>query len=55
MACCLPFFRKKNLDMMEKLMKDDAMWQEYSAAAKEIAKGYSWKDIAERIVELYGV
>lgn len=40
-------------EMMEKLMKDDAMWQEYSAAAKEIAKGYSWKDIAERIVRLY--
>ena len=40
-------------EMMEKLMKDDAMWQDYSAAAKEIAKGYSWKDIAERIVRLY--
>lgn len=45
----------KMTEMMEKLMKDDAMWQEYSAAAKEIAKGYNWKDIANRIVQLYSV
>lgn len=39
----------------ELLLTDDNMWKEFSSAAKEIAKGYSWKDIAERIVELYGV
>lgn len=41
--------------MVEKLMTDDTKWKEYSNAAKEIAKGYSWADIAERIVKLYGV
>lgn len=40
-------------DMVEQLMRDESKWKEYSAEAKEIAKGYSWKDIAERIVELY--
>ena len=37
----------------ELLFTDDTMWKEFSSAAKEIAKGYSWKDIAERIVRLY--
>lgn len=37
----------------ELLLTDDNMWKEFSSAAKEIAKGYSWKDIAERIVRLY--
>lgn len=40
-------------EMVEQLMMDDAKWKEYSDAAKEIAKNYSWRDIAERIVELY--
>lgn len=40
-------------EMVEQLMMDEEKWMEYSNAAKEIAKGYSWKDIAERIVELY--
>ena len=40
-------------EMVELLMMDEEKWMEYSNAAKEIAKGYSWKDIAERIVELY--
>lgn len=40
-------------EMVEPLMMDDAKWKEYSDAAKEIAKNYSWRDIAERIVELY--
>ena len=39
----------------ELLLTDDNMWKEFSSAAKEIAKGYSWKDIAERIVRLYNV
>lgn len=37
----------------ELLLTDEQIWQEFSSAAKEIAKGYSWKDIAERIVRLY--
>ena len=37
----------------ELLLTDELMWKEYSDAAKEIAKNYSWRDIAERIVELY--
>lgn len=40
-------------EMVEQLLTDDALWKQYSNAAKKIAKGYSWKDIAERIVELY--
>lgn len=40
-------------EMVEQLMMDDAKWKEYSDAAKEIAKGYSWADIANRIVNLY--
>lgn len=37
----------------ELLLTDENMWKEFSSAAKEIAKGYRWRDIAERIVELY--
>ena len=40
-------------EMVEKLMTDEALWQQYSKEAKEIAKGYSWVDIANRIVRLY--
>lgn len=40
-------------EMVEKLMTDERLWKDYSKEAKEIAKGYSWKDIAERIVKLY--
>lgn len=40
-------------EMVEKLMTDERLWNDYSKEAKEIAKGYSWKDIAERIVKLY--
>lgn len=39
----------------ELLLTDENMWQEFSSAAKEIATGYSWTDIAERIVRLYSV
>ena len=39
--------------MVEQLMTDDARWKEYSQEAKEIAKGFSWTDIANRIVKLY--
>lgn len=38
----------------ELLLTDEKMWSEFSNAAKEIAKGYRWRDIAERIVGLYG-
>lgn len=38
----------------ELLLTDEKMWNEFSAAATEIAKGYRWKDIAARIVRLYG-
>ena len=37
----------------ELLLTDESMWHEFSSAAKEIAKGYSWGDIANRIVRLY--
>ena len=40
-------------DMVAQLMTDDALWKQYSREAREIAKEYSWRDIAERIVELY--
>lgn len=40
-------------EMVAKLMTDDTLWQQYSAAAREIAKNYSWTDIANKIVELY--
>lgn len=39
--------------MVEELMTDDALWKKYSHVAKEIAKGYSWTDISDRIVKLY--
>lgn len=37
----------------ELLLTDEQMWKEFSFAAKQIAKGYNWKDIVERIVRLY--
>lgn len=37
----------------ELLLTDENMWNEFSSAAKVIAKGYSWTDIANRIVKLY--
>lgn len=40
-------------EMVEQLMANEMKWKEYSQEAKDIAKGYSWKDIAERIVRLY--
>lgn len=40
-------------NMVAQLMTDDVLWKQYSSAAKEIAKGYSWRDISERIMELY--
>lgn len=40
--------------MVERLMTEEEVWKEFSAAAKERAKGYRWKDIAARIVRLYG-
>ena len=40
-------------DMVAQLMTDEAMWMQYSNAAIGIAKNYCWRDIAERIVELY--
>lgn len=42
-------------EMVETLMQDEEKWKKFSSEAKEIAKGYSWTDIAERIVGLYGV
>lgn len=40
-------------NMVAQLMTDDVLWKQYSREAKEIAKGYSWRDISERIMELY--
>lgn len=40
-------------DMVERLMTDDAKWQQYSDSARLIAKGFNWVNIAERIVLLY--
>lgn len=40
-------------DMVERLMTDNARWQQYSDSAREIAKGFDWMNIAERIVLLY--
>lgn len=37
----------------ELLHTDEQIWNEFSKEAMKIAKGYSWKDIAERIVGLY--
>ncbi len=42
-------------EMVAKLLSDESLWQRYSDAAKEVAKNYSWTDIANRIVQLYGV
>ena len=42
-------------EMAARLMTDDALWKKYSEAAREIAKNYSWTDIANKIVALYGV
>lgn len=42
-------------DMVARLMTDESLWQQYSAAAREIAKNYSWMDIANRIVGLYNL
>lgn len=44
---------EKMTEMAEQLMSDETKWKEYSKEAKEIAKGYSWKDIANRIERLY--
>lgn len=41
-------------DMVARLITDDALWNQYSAAARKIAKNYSWADIANKIVALYG-
>ena len=40
-------------DMVAQLLVDNARWQQYSDSAREIAKGFSWVNIAERIVLLY--
>lgn len=40
-------------DMVERLMTDDGLWNQCSVAAREIAKGFNWVNIAERIVLLY--
>ena len=40
--------------MVAKLMTDEALWQQYSAAARVIAKDYNWTFIANRILRLYG-
>lgn len=40
-------------EMVKQLMTDETKWKQFSCVAKEIAKGYRWKDIAERIVGLY--
>ena len=40
-------------DMAARLLTDDTLWQQYSTAARLIAKNYSWTDIANRIIQLY--
>lgn len=40
-------------DMVSRLFTDDELWKQYSSTAREIAKDYSWTDIANRIVQLY--
>lgn len=40
-------------EMAAQLMTNDAMWNQYSAAAREIAKDYNWTSIAETIMRLY--
>lgn len=42
-------------EMVAQLLTNDAQWHSFAAAAREIAKDYSWKDIAKRIVRLYSV
>lgn len=39
--------------MVERLMTDEALWKQYSVAAREIAKYFNWTAIAEKIVKLY--
>lgn len=39
--------------MVERLMTEEKVWKEFSAEARERAKGYRWGEIAERIVGLY--
>lgn len=40
-------------EMVEQLLTNETRWKEYSKAAREIAKEYSWGDITNRIVRLY--
>lgn len=40
-------------DMTAQLLKDDALWNRYSVAARALAKDYNWRKIAETIIELY--
>ena len=40
-------------DMVAQLLVDNARWQQYSDSAREIAKGFDWVNIAERIILLY--
>lgn len=40
--------------MVARLMTDESLWQQYSAAARIIAKDYNWTFIANRILRLYG-
>lgn len=42
-------------DMVARLLTDEALWKDYSAAARDIAKDYNWATIANKIVELYNV
>ena len=42
-------------DRVAQLLTDEKLWQSFSAAAREIAKEYSWTDIANRIIALYNV
>ena len=40
-------------EMVAQLLTDEEKWKLYSIAAMEIAMGYNWTDIANRIVRLY--
>lgn len=42
-------------EMVTRLLTDDALWQQYSSAARIVAKDYNWNAIASKIVELYYV
>lgn len=42
-------------EMVTRLVTDDALWQQYSSAARIVAKDYNWNAIASKIVELYYV